>query len=43
MLLQGGRPVVEDNRICAAGGAFEFRGGTEPQLGNNEICQAQEG
>ncbi|MGD8684056.1 MAG: right-handed parallel beta-helix repeat-containing protein [Chloroflexota bacterium] len=39
ILLQGGRPVVEGNRICGAGEAFELRAGTDPQLGTNEVCE----
>jgi len=39
ILLQGGAPVVVGNRICDAEQAFELRGGAEPQLGSNEVCE----
>jgi hypothetical protein len=42
ILLQGGAPIVLDNRICDTEQAFEFRAQTDPQLGTNEVCEADD-
>jgi hypothetical protein len=42
ILLQRGAPIVEGNRICDTEQAFELRGGAEPQLGTNEVCEDEE-
>lgn len=42
ILLQGGTPIVLGNRICDTDQAFELRGGAEPQLGTNEVCEADD-
>jgi hypothetical protein len=43
ILLQGGAPIVVGNRICDTSQAFELRGGAEPQIGTNEVCEEAEG
>lgn len=42
ILLQRGAPVVAGNRICDTEQALELRGGAEPLLGTNEICEDEE-